>query len=208
MDITKLSIAEKKSIVDNIFKNTMIKSLTAITHLFPRFTIKSSEDGLHFSEGYREWTPLEIEVDALKEPTRMSEIANFQLKLTNSRYIVLVRRWNDDMMWLSIRNHRNNCDRDWRDFQRIKNELCGTKCDAIEIYPSEDKLVDTSNQFHLWVFQPSFDMPIGYQKRDVLTPEQLAIEMPKACQRPFQSHQNDTDLPEVGWVWKRFGVTE
>ena len=207
MDISKLSVDEKKSIAQNIL-STMLKPLTAIAHLFPRFVIKADGDSVEFEEGYREWTPFEIEVDALIEPSRSEEIANFQLKLTNSRYIVLVRRWNDDLMWLSIRNHRNNCDRDWRDFQRIKNELCGTQCDALEIYPNEDRLVDTSNQFHLWVFRPSIEIPIGYKKRDVLTPEELAKVMPNASQRSFQSHQNAEDLPKVGWVWKRYGVTE
>jgi hypothetical protein len=57
----------------------------------------------------------------------------------------------------------------WRDFQRIKNELVGPECEAVELFPAESRLVDTANQYHLWVNPcASFRFPFGYQRRVVL----------------------------------------
>jgi len=39
---------------------------------------------------------------------------------------------------------------DWRDFQNIKNDLVGPDWEAIELYPSEDRLIDPSNYYMLW----------------------------------------------------------
>ena len=52
---------------------------------------------------------------------------------------------------LSIRHNERKAVRDWRHFQRIKNELAGAEREAVEIFPPESQLVDTSNQYHLWV---------------------------------------------------------
>jgi hypothetical protein len=57
----------------------------------------------------------------------------------------------------------------WREFQQIKNELVGRECEAVELFPAESRLVDTSNQYHLWVNpDASFRFPFGYHKRVVL----------------------------------------
>jgi hypothetical protein len=59
--------------------------------------------------------------------------------------------------------------RDWRHFQRIKNELIGEECEAVEIYPAESRLNDTSNKYHLWCFaDPAFRLPFGMTRRDVI----------------------------------------
>src|ERR1043165_2191444 len=55
--------------------------------------------------------------------------------------------------WLSIHNLKKTADHDWRDYQRIKNELVGPEAEGVELYPAESRLVDTSNQFHLYVFE-------------------------------------------------------
>lgn len=41
---------------------------------------------------------------------------------------------------------------DWRHFQEIKNMLVGPSFEAVELYPAEDRVVDTANQYHLWAF--------------------------------------------------------
>ena len=57
----------------------------------------------------------------------------------------------------------------WREFQRIKNELVGPECEGVELFPAESRLVDTANQYHLWVNPMSaFRFPFGYQTRVVL----------------------------------------
>jgi hypothetical protein len=59
--------------------------------------------------------------------------------------------------------------RDWRHFQWIKNQLIGEECEAVEIYPAESRLVDTSNKYHLWCFtDPTYRLPFGMQTRDVI----------------------------------------
>ena len=59
--------------------------------------------------------------------------------------------------------------KNWRDFQRIKNELVGAECEAVELFPAESRLVDTANQYHLWVNPDvKFRFPFGYRRRIVL----------------------------------------
>ncbi len=67
----------------------------------------------------------------------------------NSRYNVAVRRY-PDHFHLAIIMNDHSARHDWRDFQRIKNELLGPDAEAAELYPSEDRLIDTTNTFHLW----------------------------------------------------------
>lgn len=75
-----------------------------------------------------------------------------------------------DIVWLSIRRRDRSTVKDWRDLQRIKNEIVGHKHEAVELYPMTKRLVDSSNQYHLWVLAtPEACFPIGYRKRDVLT---------------------------------------
>lgn len=58
--------------------------------------------------------------------------------------------------------------RDWRHFQNIKNDIVGAECEAVELYPAESRLVDTSNKFHLWCCtDPTFRFPFGFPDRDV-----------------------------------------
>lgn len=90
---------------------------------------------------------------------------------TNSRYQVNVTRFMIDPPFgkcfhLSIKTLDKAPYHDWRDYQRIKNELVGPEYEAVELYPAESRLVDTSNQYHLWCFL-EFKFPFGYKKRDV-----------------------------------------
>lgn len=71
-----------------------------------------------------------------------------------------------DMLHLSIKRRDKNPIRDWRDFQRIKNELIGPDHEAVELYPAEARLVDTANQYHLWVLaDPEKRFPFGWHGR-------------------------------------------
>lgn len=75
---------------------------------------------------------------------------------------VPVEAWPKPMTWLSIKRRDKEAVRDWRHFQRIKNELCGSEREAIELYPAESRLMDTANQYHLWVFPPDVTVPLGH----------------------------------------------
>lgn len=74
-----------------------------------------------------------------------------------------------ELVWFSIRrNERARLPRDWRDLQRVKNELAGPEHEAVEMFPAESRLVDSADQFHLWVIaDPEVRWPFGYLERDV-----------------------------------------
>lgn len=125
-------------------------------------------------------------------PEQALEILNKTLKdvvMVNSRYQVNINRYkhNDggpDMVHLSIKRRDKEAvgvER-FRDFQRIKNELVGPECEAIELYPSESRLVDSANQYHLWAIDDAaFRWPIGFDERLVVGP----TDGP-AKQQPFE----------------------
>jgi hypothetical protein len=141
----------------------------------------------------------------------------------NCRYVVLVYRlWSNDseqtsrLMHLSIRRKDQEPLHDWRELQRIKNEICGMDCEGLEIYPSESRLTDCANQFHLWVLPPGFRAPVGFTDGRICsndasfkeyvsklgTQEVAKIEdaVRRAKQRPFEPHHGIEDLPADGIV--------
>lgn len=71
-----------------------------------------------------------------------------------------------EMIVLSIRRLDRAPHHDWRDFQRIKNELVGKEYEAVELYPAESRLVDTANQYWLFCLQdPEMRFPFGFAER-------------------------------------------
>lgn len=110
----------------------------------------------------------------------------------NSRYQVWIRRpshWPGELIHLSIKRNDRNPMHDWRDLQRIKNEILGKEEEAVELYPAESRLVDAANQYHLWCFKGQ-RAPFGYEVRAVMGPTSLA-EFDKAKQRPFEQRPDD-----------------
>ena len=84
----------------------------------------------------------------------------------NSRYQVAMRETGAASCHLSIKRLDQAPIHDWRDLQRIKNELVGPECEAVELYPADSRLVDTSTQYHLWCSRdPTFRFPIGFAER-------------------------------------------
>ena len=90
-----------------------------------------------------------------------------QILYVNDKYQVSMERVlgiNDLPMYhLSIKRLDKETIHDWRDLQEIKNQLVGEENEGMEIYPSESRLVDGANQYHLWVFaNPEVKIPIGF----------------------------------------------
>ena len=54
----------------------------------------------------------------------------------------------------------------WRIKQEIKNELFGEDGVAIEVFPAENRLVDMTDTYHLWVLPKKFKMPFGIHPND------------------------------------------
>lgn len=141
------------------------------------------------------WTPFE---KATIHPDVAAE--GFDQCWKNSRYTVLVRytkdRFGDDLVHLSIKRNDKNPMHDWRDMQRIKNEILGEDEEAVEIYPAESRLVDTANQYHLWCFMGQ-RLPFGYEAERIVM-EEVSVG---GKQRPFEQKPDDL-VSEKQWEEK------
>lgn len=84
----------------------------------------------------------------------------------NDRYQVTVRRRpGGSVENLSVRRQDRKPIRDWRDLQRIKNELAGFEVEAAELFPADARLVDSANQYWLWCLPPGERFPFGFDHR-------------------------------------------
>ena len=120
----------------------------------------------------------------------------------NSRYEVHVRRPSGEeiesgqgAVHLSIKTNTRTHDHDWRDYQRIKNEVLGPDWWAYEVYPPEEFLVDTCNQFHLWCYPPGAEPPFGFRERLVCGKPSMAPGGVTA-QRSFDGPVDGESTPE------------
>ena len=93
------------------------------------------------------------------------EVRVFRNKQAN--WIIKDSSMQNKMDYLSIKRLDKKSIHDWRDLQNIKNELISKDREAIEIYPSEDRLIDTANQYHLFVFPKNYTIPFGWFVRKV-----------------------------------------
>lgn len=134
------------------------------------------------------WTPFIVcDTVTINGKTIAGPAGGFHLCLKNSRYTVLLRKVMcgepfGEAVHLSIKRNDRATIHDWRDLQRIKNEVLGSDAEAIELYPANERLVDAANQYHLWSF-PNMKMNFGFDNRDVSD-----VDIAKtfnATQRPF-----------------------
>lgn len=78
----------------------------------------------------------------------------------------------DGFCQLSIKRLDRDPARDFRHLQQIKNEILGEEREALELFPRESRLVDGSNQTHLWVFPEGIEVPMGFPVGGVTSHEQ------------------------------------
>lgn len=95
---------------------------------------------------------------------------------------------------LSIKRRDRQPLLDWRDLQRIKNELVGDEREAVQLFPSESRMVDEANQFHLWVLPEGVQAPFGFTERRVGSPENA--EEIGAVQREWDEPPADIDTAD------------
>jgi hypothetical protein len=108
----------------------------------------------------RQWQPMERAVPLGSSPEK-------GVFWKNDRYTVIANDKPDGILWLSIRRNDRKAIRDWRDFQRIKNDIAGDEREAFEMFPAESRLIDTVNQYHLWVLPAGMRLPVGWNTRAV-----------------------------------------
>ena len=136
------------------------------------------------------WTPFLPAVPAPgTELEAVGSLKGAELWL-NSRYQVAVRRqaggpWGP-MVHLSVRRLDRAPLRDWRDLQRIKDDLVGPEAEGVELFPAESRLVDSANQYHIYAF-PAFRFPFGADDGRLVGDSVTG----RAVQRPFDDRPAD-----------------
>jgi hypothetical protein len=138
------------------------------------------------------WTPFE---ECVVPDDPLYAIGNAPSAIyRNSRYQVAIFTGACDLgayLQLSIKSLDRSARHDWRDLQRIKNELVGKEYEAIELYPAESRCVDTANQFFLFVFH-TWVPPVGFRQRLIAdgdggnTKQRPFEERPADCLNKFE----------------------
>jgi hypothetical protein len=127
------------------------------------------------------------EVTLEKKQAALAYINRSREVWKNDVYTVFVRNHgeggNGELIHLSIKRNDREPVIDWRDKQAIKNQLCGEESEGLELYPAESRVVDTSNQYHLWVFKGG-KIPVGFPK-GYKSEESVA----DSKQRPFNKEE-------------------
>jgi len=118
----------------------------------------------------------------------MKELKGEVHLLDNGRYQVVERKLPDGWTWLSIKRKDREVIHDWREIQKIKNTICGNDREGLELYPSEKRLVDTSNQYHIFVMPKGETFPFGYGERLVVKGHNSMSK-----QRPFKRGESPHD---------------
>jgi len=116
-------------------------------------------------ESSSKWTPF-IRVIPHRDGAEV-ELGADETYWQNSFYTVvksLLESEEDGAVHLSIRQNQRKAVRDWRHFQRIKNELVGPEREGIEVFPPESNLVDTANQYHLFVYPEGMSSPFSWSQ--------------------------------------------
>lgn len=91
----------------------------------------------------------------------------------NDVYQALVRVFEDGLLHISFKRHDRKMIREWRHIQAIKNEIAGAERTGIELFPPESNLMDTSNEYHLFVLPEGVEMPFGYKTGIALADPEL-----------------------------------
>lgn len=81
----------------------------------------------------------------------------------------------DGPLYISFKRHDRSAVRDWRHFQQVKNDITGLEREAVELFPAESRLMDTSNQYHLFVLPTGERFPFGVPDGAVTDDEQVEL---------------------------------
>jgi hypothetical protein len=93
----------------------------------------------------------------------------------NDIYFVVIERVTP-LIHMCVRRLDGQPAKDWRHLQQIKNELIGPECEAVELFPAESRLIDTTNEYHLWVHPtPSYRFPFGFSWNRFVMEQPLSV---------------------------------
>jgi hypothetical protein len=129
-----------------------------------------------------EATAENIDTVALQTITKINKNANEEVWLNDKYQVALRRLVPEVMIHLSIKRLDRQPIHDWRELQEIKNQLVGPECEGVELYPAESRVVDTANQFHLWVCPKVGEkFPFGFDEGRIVSNGSVA----GSVQRPL-----------------------
>lgn len=171
--------------IDGARERDEILTSAALQHA--RALARRAKDGL---TGEVPWTPFErasnaeataAQVEALmaqhpgwRESDAHAEVARWaqdEVALLNSRYLVRRRALGRGAVHLAIARRDGLAVHNWDDLQRIKRELLGPECEAVELYPATGREAATGAVCHLWGMEdPEFRFPFGFTAPDPAQP--------------------------------------
>lgn len=147
----------------------------------------------------KRWQPLERATPGDPAAYAKHDLAMPDAAYRNDLYSVFVRymptafnhkpmRPEDGAMHVSFHRHDRAPVRDWRHYQAIKNEVSGPERIGIEIFPPESKLVDSANEYHLFVLPVGYEFPFVFEASLVQTQEEgeAILGKTKMRQRSWQ----------------------
>lgn len=130
-----------------------------------------------------EWNP------ALPVEQRADEVwhnGRYQCLVKYVQSVAYPEGGRDALLHLSIHAQDRGPMRNWRHLQQIKNEVAGELRTAVEIFPPEDKLTDTANEFHLWVLPEDVDLGFGLGDEALVSDDEIVEDFNR---EPHQGHQ-------------------
>jgi hypothetical protein len=139
------------------------------------------------------WTPLE---EAVPGPNALKTLEPGDKFFQNKTHTVLVYPNSNyppgetvepmaGWVVLSIRRNDRAAECDWRILMRIKNEICGEDREAVQLFPGLRRVVDTANQYFLFVAPKGFIIGLGQIEQEVSGKERA--DTIGAVQREFAS---------------------
>lgn len=137
----------------------------------------------HLHQGWEPLTRRDDQPGFEHNPAMPPELRGDEIWLS-SRYQCVVRymksehpqtpKGREGMMHLSIHATDRGPMRNWRHLQQIKNEVAGELRTAVEIFPPEHLLTDTSNEYHLWVLPEGVELPFGIHDAPLVSTDEVA----------------------------------
>lgn len=111
----------------------------------------------------------------------------------NDRYTVNLHFLDGDrdgFVEVGVHNHNRTPHVSWRHLQQIKNEVLGPDREAVQLFPAEDRLVDTANEYWLYVY-PVGKAPMRDRRTKVGMDHgrNVAYDMPDGFSRSRQSQE-------------------
>ena len=132
---------------------------------------------------------------------------NAVYQVTVQREVETIPGWPSKMIMLAIKRRDKKAVHDWRELQRVKNEVIGPEYEGMEMFPAESRLLDTSNIYFMFVFaDPKIRWPFGFGNRwvsnvsengSVQRPFNLE-SMPEDCRTvaEYKKHRDELELVE------------